>query len=242
MTCLIRITYLKAEIKKSGGESALNPSIIMPYSDFGELKSILLSSKNIKIESDKKLHEYMNVDIRFQENFLSELLMKSRTEIIKTIIELGDPMDVCHDTLSLNLAKMGYKFSIDELLLLNNPANSSGETIAHWMASHHHIFTVNELILLGNPSDSHNENVANYMTYYGHAFSINELLMLKKIGNGWERIVYWMAQRNENAFTTDELIILGNPVTSVNNGETIAHILMSKGRSFTKEEMKKLNI
>lgn len=79
------------------------------------------------------------------------------------------------------LVDMGYRFSVGELLIIDNPKNRGGNSVAHVMAENGHIFLIEELIRLGNPANHDGTTVAHIMASRGgYKFNDSEI---KKLGN-----------------------------------------------------------
>lgn len=200
-----------------------------------------MQSKNIRIEKGDNLHEYMDSNMEFHHKFLDELSRRNKQEIIEKIMELGDPVDICKTPLSIKLIRFGIKFSVDDLILLNNPSNGRWQTLSHWMVTDNdYEFTMDELLLLGNPADNFGETIANYMAYNGHVFSVDEILKLKNTGNNWENLVFWMVKRSNYYFSADDIIALGNPIFDRERGQNLAKFLIERGRIFTRKEKERL--
>ncbi len=134
---------------------------------------------------------------------------------VDQILFLGDYPDATwRIPISIELAKLGYRFTLEEILRLNNPKDTLGATLAHWLAFKGQIFTLDQILKLGNPVVEYRPDDM----YPGDA--------------AWQDYLLVRDVSEAEVYAKKHFIL--------HNGATIGHIMAREGHRFTDEEIARL--
>lgn len=236
MTCLVVLTK---EIISSNGASHTLLSTVLTSTEY-ETYENSLNAVGLNLDFDnKEIHKMMDRTKSFNHEYLASLYKIPHLRLMKKLSKLKYLTNDKGQTIIHELANLGYKFSVNDLVEIGNPSDNFGITVAHFMVNKTFKFSVSELLAIGNPSDKRGNTVAHWIADYDYgSFTVDELMQLGNPSNKQgETISHLMAERL-HVFSIDELLILGNPAD--NSDFTVAHQMAWKGYKFTEHEIDKL--
>lgn len=244
MSCQTVITVAINKAKQEGCIPVYN-TVYVSHADFDEtmkdLQSFADSGQGITlIKNDELKEKLFNEYGHFKQDVLDEMAQMNHGALISMIKELGDPMDSRGGLLTHAICLL-TRFSVDEIMALNNSMDRIGISLVEYMVMTKQYFSVDDIIKLGNPLVSNNSNLAHFSVTFGQRFSGEDIYQLgdPPDSNGNKLSFRVATQTRDSDFTFEDIVKLGNPVDT--DGYTLAHILARNSElKFTDEQIELL--